>query len=300
MRTFITGGAGFVGTRILSFLLDKGFTVAAADLAPNHPCLSHGNFTYMQADTTQPGSWQEVAGEADLVINLAGRSIFHYWTPSSMEVMRASRILTTKNLVSALSGKKHQTLLSTSAIGYYGSCGDEELKENHEPGSDFLAKLCVEWEDAALAAEKKGARVICMRFGIVLGDRGGALSKMVPAYRMGVGGPLGSGEQWMPWVHVEDIVNAVDFFIRHRETAGAYNLVAPENVTNKTFSRTLARLLHRPDFFRVPAFALRLLLGDFGEILLASQRGIPEKLEAEGFRFSFSSLEAALKSALES
>ncbi|MDY0162485.1 TIGR01777 family oxidoreductase [Desulfobotulus sp.] len=299
MRAFITGGAGFVGTRILSSLLEKGVEVSATDLAPSHPVLSHDRLTYIQADTTQPGPWQEAAKDADLVINLAGRSIFHYWTKSSMEAMRNSRILTTENLVSALSGKKGQTLISTSAIGYYGSCGDEKLKEDHGPGDDFLAKLCVEWESAALAAEQKGVRVICMRFGIVLGDRGGALSKMIPAYRMGLGGPLGSGGQWMPWIHVEDIVRAVDFFMEKKEARGAYNLVGPESVTNATFSRTLAKLLQRPDFFRVPAVALRLFLGDFGEVLLASQRGTPERLLAEGFTFSFSSLENALKAALK-
>ncbi|TWI71117.1 hypothetical protein LZ24_02081 [Desulfobotulus alkaliphilus] len=299
MHAFITGGAGFVGTRILSFLLEKGFDVSATDLAPSHPSISHDQLTYIQADTTLPGPWQNAVADADLVINLAGRSIFHYWTKASMETMRNSRILTTKNLVSALSGKKDQTLISTSAIGYYGSCGEEVLREDHGPGEDFLAKLCVEWEDAALAAEKKGIRVVCMRLGIVLGDRGGALSKMIPAYRMGVGGPLGSGKQWMPWIHVEDILAAVDFFISHPESAGPYNLVGPEPVTNADFSRTLAQLLKRPDFFRVPSFALRLFLGEFGEILLASQRGTPERLEKEGFKFRFSSLESALRDAIE-
>ncbi|TYT75442.1 TIGR01777 family oxidoreductase [Desulfobotulus mexicanus] len=300
MHAFITGGAGFVGTRILSSLLEKGFNVSAVDLAPAHPYLNHEKLTYFQADTTLPGPWQETAANADLVINLAGRSIFHYWTKASMETMRNSRILTTENLVSSLSGKKDQTLISTSAIGYYGSCGDEILREDHESGEDFLARLCVEWESAALAAEKKGIRTVCMRLGIVLGDRGGALAKMIPAYRMALGGPLGSGKQWMPWIHVDDILAAVDFFVSHPETSGVYNLVGPESVTNADFSRTLAKLLRRPDFFRVPAFVLRLFLGDFGEILLASQRGVPEKLEKEGFQFSFSTLESAIKNAIES
>ncbi|MCW7753338.1 TIGR01777 family oxidoreductase [Desulfobotulus sp. H1] len=299
MQCFVTGGAGFVGTRILSSLLDKDHNVTAVDLAPAHPGLFHEKLSYIQADTTRPGTWQEAAGDADLIINLAGRSIFHYWTKSSMETMYNSRILTTGNLVNALSGKEGQTLVSTSAIGYYGSCGDDILREDHGPGSDFLARLCVDWEDAAMKAETKGVRVICMRLGIVMGDKGGALSKMIPAYRMGLGGPLGSGTQWMPWIHTDDIVRAVSFFADQSETQGVYNLSAPESVTNGIFSATLAEKLHRPNFMRVPAFALRLFLGHFGEVLLASQRGVPDKLLKEGFSFVYPTLDEALTAAME-
>lgn len=294
MHYFITGGAGFVGTRLIKTLLEDGMRVTAVDIAAQHPTLQHPDFTYIAADTTASGDWQKAAATADVIVNFAGRSIFRYWTKAYKKSIYDSRILTTKHLVDAISPNQAPLLISTSAIGYYGDGGNQALTEEAHSGEDFLARVCVDWEDAANAATEKGARVVTMRFGIVLGDTGGALGKMIPAYRMFAGGPLGSGNQWMPWIHVDDIIAAIRFFAGRPESRGAYNLVGPEPATNATFSRTLAKRLHRPDVFTTPSFVLKIVMGEFGGVMLASQKGIPKRLTDEGFPFRYPALAAAI------
>jgi hypothetical protein len=213
-------------------------------------------------------------------------------------MMRNSRVLTTKNLVDALkNGEGHQTrtLISTSAVGYYGFHGDEDLEENHPPGNDYLASLSKDWEFAALQAEQYGVRVLICRFGIVLGSHGGALGQMIPLFRMGLGSPLGSGEQWFSWIHEKDLVNIYQFLIDHKDLSGAINCTAPEPVTNRDFTEALGRALGKPTIMpSIPAFLLKIAKGEFGDVLLKGQRVLPQKLSKAGFRFQFSNIRDAL------
>jgi uncharacterized protein len=300
MNVFITGGSGFVGTYLARrFLKAEGdVRVTATGSRRRHPDLIDERFTYHSADTTEPGEWQKAVADADLVLNLAGRSIFRPWTEKYKTQLRASRIHTTRNLVAALPEKTKALICSASAVGFYGSCAEMKLSEASPKGDDFLAKLSEEWETEALAAEAKGARVVLMRFGIILGSEGGALPKMLPAFRLGLGGPLGSGEQWFSWLHIEDLYKAVRFLMERPDLKGPFNFTAPQPVRQAELARLLGRLLHRPAILPTPAFAVKLAMGELGENLLASQRAIPDQLSQAGFEFSFPEMEGALRDIL--
>jgi uncharacterized protein (TIGR01777 family) len=252
----------------------------------------------IRADTTQPGPWQQAAAEADWIVNLAGRTIFHRWSEAYKQQIRDSRILTTRNLVAALPGHRPVVLISTSAVGYYGDGADALLAETAPAGNDFLARLSVDWEQAALDATAKGARVAIARFGIVLSADGGALAQMLPAFRWLVGGPLGSGRQWFPWIHMGDLVAAIEFLAGRDDLAGPFNLCAPHPVINRELARTLGRTLGRPAFVPAPAPALRLLMGEMAGVLLAGQRAVPQRLMAAGFQFRYPHLDGALEALL--
>jgi uncharacterized protein len=300
MNIFITGGSGFTGTHLAKRFLEteESCQVTATGSRRRHPSLTDDRFRYLQADTTEPGDWQEAVAKADLILNLAGRSIFHPWTEKYKTQLRASRIRTTRNLVAALPEKTKLLLCSASAVGFYGSCKEEMLTETSPRGEDFLAKLAEEWEAAALAAEVKGARVVLMRFGIILGSEGGAIPKMLPAFRLGLGGPLGSGEQWFPWMHIEDLYRGVRFIMQQPELEGPINFTAPQPIRQAELAKLIGRLLHRPAFLPTPALAVKLAMGELGENLLASQRAIPGRLDQAGFEFSFPEMEGALRDIL--
>ncbi len=293
MKIVITGASGFVGTALSRFLLDAGHAVTGLGTSRAHPLQSMVRFTWCSADTTRAGAWLATVGEADAVVNLAGRSLFRRWTRSYKQQLVDSRIQTTRHVAGALAGEG-KTLVSTSAVGYYGSCGDEPLSEQSTPGSDFLARLSVDWEDAALAAEKQGVRVAIMRLGVVLGIGGGALAQMLPAFRKFAGGPLASGRQWFSWIHMADLLAAVQFLLDHEDARGAYNFCAPAAVRQKDFARALGRVLGRPAVVPAPSLALRLMLGEVAEVLLASQKMVPDRLIADGFAFRFRDVESAL------
>lgn len=294
MKIFITGGTGFVGTHLSKRLLKNGHTVIATGTRPDQDRIHHDEFHYLSCDNTQPGPWQEVAAKTDAAVNLAGRSIFNYWTDSYKQKMYDSRILTTRNLVDALPENPDFVLVSTSAVGYYGSRGDEILAEDAPPGDDFLAELGKDWEAEAEKARKKGARVAIPRFGIVLGKNGGAMKQMVPVFKLGLGGSLADGRQWFPWIHIQDLVAAVDFALENKAVSGPFNLTAPDPVRNKEFTRILADHLNRPAFMPAPGFMIRTVMGEFGDTLLASTRAVPEKLLEYGFRFSYPTAQAAV------
>jgi uncharacterized protein len=298
MKILITGASGFVGRRLVKHCADLGHRVTAVDLAPFPETLDPACLQTIQADTTRPGLWQDAVAECDAVVNLAGVNIFQRWSAHYKELIHDSRILTTRHLVNALPAKTSAVLCSTSAVGYYGSRGDAILEEDAGPGSDFLARVCVDWEKEALQAESRGARVVIPRFGVVLAGNGGALAKMIPTYRLFVGGPLGNGQQWFTWIHLQDLIQAMLFVIDKKEIKGPVNFCAPEPVRNRDFSTALATRLNRPSAFRVPAFMLRLAAGELGNLVLNSQRAVPQKLEAAGYAFQYPSLASALEEAV--
>lgn len=296
MRVFIVGGTGFVGVNLANRLRSRGEEVTVMGHAAGRPRGLDAAVAVVTGDATLPGAWQERVAGHEAVVNLAGAPIFTRWTGAAKDALRRSRVLSTRNLVDALPAGGAVTLVSASAVGYYGFHGDEELGEEAAAGNDFLARLCVDWEAEARRAGERGARVAIARFGIVLGPGGGVLGKMAPIFRAGLGGRLGSGRQWFSWIHVEDLCGALLYLLGRPQSAGAYNFTAPGPVTNRELTRVLARLLRRPAFLPVPGFAVRLALGEFGAVLLEGQRVLPRRLLAEGYRFAHPGFAAALES----
>ena len=295
MKYLITGGLGFVGRHLSDYLLSKGHQVVAVGLRPTQDLFHQDGFEYISADTSQSGSWQEAVKEADTVYNLAGKTIFKRWTKSYKQLIHDSRILTTRNIVAAFPENKAVTFCSTSAVGYYGDRGDDILTEDTAGGDDFLAKVGIDWEAEAFEAEKKGIRVVAARFGVVLGKGGGAMEKMLPAFKSFVGGPLGSGRQWFPWIHMDDLISGLMFVTEDENMKGPVNFCAPHPVRNQELAKTLGNVLNRPAFMTTPGFMIRLVMGEVTDALLASQRMVPEKLLTHGFLFRFPNLQAALE-----
>jgi uncharacterized protein (TIGR01777 family) len=299
MKVLITGGLGFVGTQLSIRLLERGHQVTVVDHSPEPHEHTPEEVRYVSADTTEQGAWQEEVAAQDGVINLAGASIFKRWNDKSKELMYDSRVLTTRNVVEAMPGEEGAVLCSTSAVGYYGFRGDEEVLEDGTPGDDFLASLCVDWENEANKASEKGIRIAVTRFGIVLGKTGGALGQMIPAFKRFVGGPLGSGNQWFSWIHMEDLLNAVLFVFENQEISGPVNFCSPNPVQNRDLAKALGKVLSRPSFLTTPGFILKLVLGEFGSVLLEGQRVIPGKLVQHGFTFRYPHIAGALEEVIE-
>lgn len=298
MNITISGASGLIGRRLMKVLAADGHQLLV---------LSRHAGTNLPAGV-RLFSWDPARGEppadslsgADAVIHLAGERVAQRWNTEVKRKIAASRVDGTRNLVLALAKltKRPQALVCASAIGYYGSRGDEILTESSAPGSDFLADICVKWERAAREAESLGMRVVSVRTGIVLDARGGALARMLPPFRMGAGGPLASGRQWMSWIHTADLAA----LFRHallNPVSGPINGVSPNPVTNADFTRALASTVRRPAFFPMPAVALKLMFGEMSEVLLASQRVLPKAAEAAGFRFQFMDLGAAFSDLLK-
>jgi uncharacterized protein (TIGR01777 family) len=243
------------------------------------------------------GEWAASLDGAGAVVNLAGESIARRWSPGQKQHILESRVLATRSLVAAASRVRTPppVFVSGSAVGYYGPLGDQPVTEDHPPGNDFLASVCVAWETEARVASDF-ARVVCVRTGLVLARDGGALQKMLPPFWLGAGGPVGSGRQFWPWIHRDDWVELVRWAIESTAIEGPLNATAPNPVPNADFARTLGRVLHRPAFMPAPAFAMRLILGEMADgLLLSGQRAIPAKAEHLGFRFGYPHLADALK-----
>ena len=294
----VTGATGFIGRRVLArFPLESHSVVV---LARKNPLLdSRIHFAPFDAFGGEPGS--EALDRADAIIHLAGEPVAQRWTPEAKRRIRDSRVLGTEKLIGALSKLRHrpQALVAASAIGYYGERGNEELTESSSAGSGFLAEVSRDWEKTADLAAPLGIRVVKIRLGVVLGRGGGALKKMLPAFRAGLGGRLASGKQWMSWIHIDDLVELIHFAVTNPEVAGIVNGVAPNPVTNAGFTRVLAGALGRPAIFPVPALVLRSLYGEMAEMLLASQRVLPKAAENAGFRFRYPEIRAALESVVK-
>ncbi|HKI47922.1 MAG TPA: TIGR01777 family oxidoreductase [Desulfobacteria bacterium] len=301
MRVFMTGGTGFVGSMLTKSLVKKGHgvTLLTRKIKKDRP-VPHGVFM-VEGDPTQPGAWQEKVPDHEILINLAGASIFRRWRDAEKRLIRDSRIQTTTHLVKALEPRKgaKTTLLSTSAVGYYGFHGDEELNEDTPAGTDFLATVAREWEAAAMGAKMLGARVVLCRFGIVLGSGGGALGEMVPLFQKGLGSPLGSGDQWFSWIHQMDLVRIFLFLLEREDLSGPFNCTAPEPVRNRVLTKALGTVLDKPTFMpSVPGFVIRMVKGEFGNVLLKGQRVMPEKVLNAGFQFQYPNISGALRNLL--
>lgn len=300
MKILITGGTGFVGTQLTSRLIQDRHEVTILTRSLKGAKDSSPGISYLEGDPTKKGPWQASIKNHDAVINLAGASIFAKWTEEHKKAIRESRVNTTRNIVEGIPSRSEKpfTLFSTSAVGYYGFCGDEELTEESPQGDDFLARIAVEWEGEALKAEDKGSRVVITRFGIVMGEKGGALSQMIPLFKKYIGGPIGSGKQWFSWVHIKDLTEAFAFLLKHPEISGPVNLCSPNPVRNKDLAKALGKALHKPSFMPAPGFMIKLVLGEFGSVILEGQRVIPRRLSENGFVFQFSNIEKALQDIL--
>jgi uncharacterized protein len=307
MRVFVTGGTGLVGARLVRSLVLRQHSVTVLTRRPVPArALLNTSCAILPGDPTQPGPWMETAHQSDAVINLAGENLFNQrWNATVKELIRTSRLTSTDLVVQALGRRPPNgtsrpfVLVNASAIGYYGAQGDEALTEDSPPGTDFLAKLCVQWEHAAQRAVELGVRVVRVRTGVVLDKEGGALRQLRPTFQMGMGGPTGSGQQWVSWVHHADLVEILCLALENPAFEGPINATAPHPVRNKEFAHTVAHLLDRPALVSTPRFALRLMLGEAADIVLTGQRVLPAKALALGYSYRFPTLREALADLLK-
>jgi uncharacterized protein (TIGR01777 family) len=298
MIVTLTGASGFIGSRLIARLQRDGHRVRV--LGRRKPAAVDAEFAAWEAVAAEPPV--SAVAECDAVIHLAGEPVAQRWSADVKRRIRDSRIIGTRNLVTALgkSSSRPATLISASAIGYYGDRGDQPLNEAAPPGKDFLASVCVEWEAEARKAAALGLRTDVLRIGIVLGTEGGALKAMLGPFRSGVGGPAGSGKQWVSWIHVDDVVELLVFSLMNPAMGGTVNATAPDPVRNADFAKELGRVLHRPAAVSAPAFALKLMFGEMAEVVLASQRVLPEAATRAGFVWKYPHLPGALENLLTS
>ena len=284
MKVLLTGATGFVGTHLTRKLHAAGHEVL--------PVSRTGGAGFDWSEE----SLRRGVEQADAIVNLAGENLFtKRWNARQKQVLWSSRVEGTTRLARLAAQLGSNCLLSASAVGWYGPSDDRELDEHSPRGSDFLAELCLDWEAATNAAVEAGVRTAIVRIGVVLGNGGGALARMLPPFRLGLGGPLGHGRQWVSWIHVEDLCGLIVFLLENERASGVFNATAPEPVTMKELARTLAAVLHRPSLFPVPAPVLKLALGEVSSILLTGQRVKPGRALEAGYRFAYPELEGALR-----
>ena len=298
MKILITGGTGFIGSALIKKLLPQEHQITVLSRnADKVVKLFAGNVTPLKGLQAL-----DVSDHFDIIINLAGAPIFDKrWTAAQKTIIRDSRIQLTQQLIDKIATmqQKPQLLISGSAIGFYGDQGDTELTEQSNSVADFSQQLCADWEQAALQAEQYGVRVCLMRTGLVLGRDGGLLQRMLLPFKLGLGGRIGNGRQWMSWIHLQDWIAIAENMINDNSMQGAYNATAINPVTNLEFSKTLAEVLNRPAFLPLPACVLKRLLGEMSELVLGSQKVLPERLLQQGFEFQFSDLRHALSDILK-
>lgn len=297
MRILVTGASGLVGSALVPALEENGhevFNVSRSAPESDHDIQWDPYKGFSDAEA------KKLEG-MDAVVHLAGESIAEYWSEEKKQRLRESRVKGTETLISALAGleSKPKIVVSASAVGFYGSRGDEELTEESAPGEGFLPDICLDWEAEAMKAQEFGARVAVPRIGIVLAKDGGALAKMLTPFSFGLGGTVGEGDQWMSWIALSDLVRLIQFLINNDRMSGPVNATAPEPVTNQEFTKALGKVLNRPTFIPVPGFGVKLLFGEMGErLLLEGCKVLPKKIQDAGFKFSFPKVEAALKDIL--
>ena len=297
MKILITGGTGLIGRRLCKALLAKGHELTVLSRKPETVAAKCGEM--VQAMTTLDEWHTDTVFDA--VINLAGEPIVDArWSTERKQRLWQSRVSLTEALIQGIANATHKpsVLLSGSATGFYGDGGDTILEESRLPATDFGGQLCSAWESVAQTADAFGVRVCLLRTGLVLDSTGGLLGRMLLPFKLGLAARLGDGKQWMSWIHVDDYVAIVLLLLENQQATGAYNMTAPEPVTNSEFTQTLAQVLHRPALFVAPALLLKLLLGEMSVLLLGGQRALPTKLQTLGYDFTYANLEAALESLL--
>ena len=299
MKVTITGATGLIGTRLVAALQERGDSVTVLSRSPERASAALGVEAEGWDPLTGPAPAHALSGR-DGVVHLAGEPVAQRWNANVKDAIVESRETGTRNLVAGLAAAQPRpgVLVSSSAVGYYGKHGDERIGEDTAAGDDFLAQACVAWEREAGAASDLGVRVVTVRTGVVLDTSGGALKTMLPPFRAGVGGPVAGGAQYLPWIHVDDVVGMYLAALDEPSWSGPVNASAPEPVTNREFSKALGRALHRPAVAPVPALALRLLYGEMAEIVTEGQRAVPERALALGFAFRHPELDEALAAAL--
>ncbi len=292
MHILLTGGTGLIGRQLCQHWLGQGHRLTVWSRHPEEVAALCG------AEVLGVARLEEVIGVVDAVVNLAGAAIADRpWTHKRKALLWSSRIGITETLLAWLEGlaQKPAVLISGSAVGWYGDGGERELTEASGPvQDDFPSQLCIAWEETAQRAEALGMRVVLVRTGLVLAAEGGFLSRLLLPFKLALGGPIGNGRQWMPWVHIKDQIALIDFLLHKDDASGPYNACAPHPVRNREFAKTLGQVLHRPAFMPMPAFALKVGLGELSGLLLGGQKAIPERLMAAGFTFQFTELHTAL------
>jgi len=303
MHVVIAGGTGFIGSRLCELLTADGHSVVVLTRNRHREKQSGEQLQYQYWDASNPQEMKSVIEATDAVVNLAGESIAgKRWTNTQKKKILNSRVETTRALVSAIAaaGKKPSVMVSASGIHIHDHTIETVYTESSETGNDFLADVCKTWEAEARRVEQENVRLAIIRFGIVLGDTGGALQRMLLPFKFFAGGPLGSGKQWMPWVHIDDVIGIIRYVFENENAHGVFNATSPNQVTNKEFSKLLGKVLNRPSFMPAPAFALRLMLGEMADtLLLTGQRVLPERTLEVGYSFKFPHLENALRDVLK-
>ena len=300
MKILINGASGLIGRALCQSLTAGGHTVIALSRSPAKPP-SLAVAQVQQWDYHQGVIPSAALAEVEAVVNLAGESIVaRRWSDEQKRIIRDSRVVTTRNIVESLRqlAARPNVFVSGSAVGFYGDRGDEEVDETSPPGRGFMSEICQEWESEAARATELGVRVVQVRTGVVFSTEGGALQKMLTPFKLGIGGPLGSGRQWFPWIHIDDIVGIFKHAILTASLAGPVNGTAPQAVTNAKFTRELGKVLHRPAFLPVPKVGMRILMGEMSEVLFVSQRVMPNATSASGYKFQFPSLAPAIEDLL--
>lgn len=294
MKIFVTGGTGFIGKRLTRSLGEMGHELYILTRSKAGK-VDSDKIKFIEGNPLFPGKWQEYVKDCDMVANLVGETIGQRWNDDVKKRIRESRVLSTKNVVDAIPSNKEFTLISTSAVGYYGFHGDEEIDETFPPGNDFLANVAKDWEKEALKAKEKGARVVITRFGIVIGEGGGLLEKLIPIFKSYAGGPIGDGKQWFSWICIDDLIKAYVFLMNRKDLEGPFNITSPNPVRNKEFTKALADALGVFAFLPIPTFAIRLVMGEFAEYSIKGQKVIPKRLLELGFKFDVPNILDALK-----
>lgn len=306
MRVLITGGTGLIGSELTNNLCADGHDVIILSRSGTSDTFLPSHSQLVKWDGRTAEGWGRLVNEVDAIVNLAGESISGAnpvsgrWTAARKQRIVDSRVQAGQAIVQALKSatKRPEVLVQASAVGYYGPHGDEPVTEDTAPGNDFLADVCKQWEASVAGVEALGVRLAIIRTGVVLSSGGGALPFMALPFRYFVGGPLGSGKQYVPWIHEEDQISAIRFMIEHQSMRGAYNLCAPKPVTNADFGKAIGRALRRPSYMPAPEFAIRLGLGEFATLIVDGQRQIPRRLQQSGFRFQYEDVDTALKDLL--
>lgn len=306
MRVFVTGGTGLIGIRLIRHLRQREDQVVVLSRRPDAAQRVGVDCEVIVGDPVRAGSWQDQAAECDAIVNLAGESLLNQrWTEAFKAALRESRLKSTEHCAQAIARNPKRSdgtarvFVSSSAVGFYGPHGDEAIDESSPAGSDFLADLCVAWENATETARAAGVRVVLARTGVVLDKRGGALQKMLLPFKLFAGGPVGSGKQFMPWIHHADETGLLAFALDTQAAIGPMNLTAPHPATNKEFGRALGRALGRPAFVWTPGFMLKLLMGPGADVVLTGAKVLPKKALEWGYQFKFPNLDSALADVLK-